>query len=203
MNKYIAFDLDGTLIDIKARDYAIYCDILYSLNCKPLDLNEYWEKRRNQTNIFEILNQSNVPLGFHNKFLLNRQILMEKLQYLKLDTLFDDTISQITRFKANYKLAIVTRRENEQNTFKQLAWLGLDKLVDVIIVTGDDKTIGYKKLGAIRGIVGDTENDFFASKSLNSEFIGITTGIRNRERLDSYGIENIIDSLSQLDDYIK
>ena len=39
--KTVAFDLDGTLIDVSERDYRIYSDILLKLGYNPIVKKEY------------------------------------------------------------------------------------------------------------------------------------------------------------------
>ena len=42
----IAFDFDGTIIDISRRDYAVYHDLMQDLSGSALPFGIYWPMRR-------------------------------------------------------------------------------------------------------------------------------------------------------------
>lgn len=198
----IAFDLDGTLIDISERDYRIYADLLLSMGYAPISKDVYWPLRRDVTDIHKILAMS----GCENKedidsFLKQRSEKMEEMEYLRLDTLFEDTIPILTTLAKDYKLVVLTRRHNVQNTISQIRELGLDKLAEPIIVEGDKKEI-MKAIENMQLFVGDTENDIVPANEIGVKSIAVTTGIRNEKRLSIMNPSIIINSLSTITKYI-
>ena len=72
-NNSIAFDLDGTLIDVSLRDYKIYTDIVRSLNGMPMKYDMYWPLRKNKTDIFYILEQSGIFNDMETKYFLKKR----------------------------------------------------------------------------------------------------------------------------------
>ena len=107
--KTIAFDLDGTLIDISERDFRIYADILTELGYKPIEKKQYWPLRREKTDIHSILALSACTADKDVAYFLNsRAKRMEESSYLSLDTLFDDVLPAFSKLKENRKMSTFT-----------------------------------------------------------------------------------------------
>ena len=199
MRRAIAFDLDGTLLDIKLRDYAIYSDLLLQYGYLPLEREKYWNLRRSRYNIFSLLAMSNfVEESLASDFLRKRQEMMEQLHYLEYDQLFPDVKVVLTGLKRNYSIYLVTTRFNVANTEWQLKNIGLNEILDEVCIAGKDKYYTYGKIDNLDFVVGDTENDIYAAQKLQVKAIGVTTGIRNRSFLQELHPNHIIDKLTEL-----
>lgn len=195
----VAFDLDGTLISVKERDYKIYSDVLTELGYRPIEEGYYWSLRCCKYNIIQLLRLSGLSSSQQiDNFLSQREERMEQPKYLALDTLQLNVFSVIEDLTKHYRCVIVTIRHNQANTKKQLEDLGLNKLFDGVFIAKENKKDTFKRIGDLAAIVGDTENDIFPAKEMGVKCIGVTTGIRNKSLLQLMQPNAIIDNLVEL-----
>ena len=200
-NNSIAFDLDGTLIDVSLRDYKIYTDIVRSLNGMPMKYDMYWPLRKNKTDIFYILEQSGIFNDMETKyFLKKRKELMENSDYLKLDVLIPGVATSLEKLAKSYDIYIVTVRHNKENTIEQIHQLGLDKYK--LYIVNDGKGEYLKKIPNLCVVVGDTENDILPAKELGIQSVAVLSGIRNKTQLEVMNPNYIIESVSKFDHII-
>lgn len=198
MRMSLAFDLDGTLIDISLRDYNVYKDILSEFGYNYLAFENYWPLRKERTNIYDILSFSGLNKEECDNFIGKRNQLIEHDKYLKYDKVLGSTINILNLLKNKYDLYIVTKRQNQEDTFSQIKYLGLESFFKDILVSSNSKVSEYGKINDLELIVGDTENDLLAAMKLNVRFIGVTTGIRSKKKLSELGADVIVDDLNQL-----
>jgi phosphoglycolate phosphatase-like HAD superfamily hydrolase len=203
-NDAIAVDLDGTLIDVAARDYAVYKTILHENAYSCLSFDAYWAQRRSRTNIFRILEQTDVPENFFQLFISRREQDMESKSYLRLDKLFPYTINTLEYLKKKYNCYLVTRRQNAENTLWQLSKLGLDVAFDKsnIFIVNDSKKEVFSKIPKLMAVIGDTENDIIPAKELNKMVIAVCSGIRNEEYLNSLKLSYVIPDIKSIKDIL-
>lgn len=194
----IAFDLDGTLIDVSERDFRIYSDILLKMGYSPISKKEYWPLRRDVTDIHYILSLSGlVSEEDVSSFLKERKALMEEWSYLSIDQPFEDVTSTLTELSKQCNLIILTKRYNTEGTERQVAELGFNKYAELTIVT-ENKEGAMSKIDNLVAMVGDTENDIVPANNIGIKSIAVTTGIRNAEKLSSYNPSIIVNSLSEV-----
>ena len=58
MKKTIFFDLDGPLIDVSNKYYAVYSYILAKYGFKTLPMSLYWQMKKEKRSIGEILSDT-------------------------------------------------------------------------------------------------------------------------------------------------
>ncbi len=197
MNRAIAFDLDGTLIDVSLRDYKIYADIVTQLGGKPLVYSFYWSLRQAKTDIHQILADSGVTNSdYVSSFLSKRKALMESSEYLSLDSLFPSTSEVLNKLSETFDIHILTIRHNKQNTEDQLRAFGFDRFKYHIVEGNKEEQM--RLIPNLCFMVGDTENDILPANILNVKSIAVTTGIRNKELLLEMNPSYIVDTLSEI-----
>ena len=193
----IAFDLDGTLIDVSIRDYQIYVDIINELGGAPIDYATYWPMRKERTDIHHILELSKIVKDDDvRKFLHERKARMEDIHYLELDSILNNVIPTLDFLSSKYNICIITIRHNRENTISQLKRLELDKYR--VYIVEKEKTETLTAIPNIIAMVGDTENDINPSKNLGIKSIAVTTGIRSKRLLSEMNPDFIIDNLDEL-----
>lgn len=198
----IAFDLDGTLIDVSERDYRIYSDILLKMGYNPISKKEYWPLRRDITDIHYILSLSDmVNEEDVTTFLKERKALMEDWSYLSIDHPFEDVITTLAELSKRFNLIILTKRYNSEGTKRQVTELGFTEYAELTIVT-ESKEGAMSKIGNLVAMIGDTENDIVPANNIGIKSIAVTTGIRNAEKLSTYAPSIIVNSLSEVIQYL-
>lgn len=196
--KTVAFDLDGTLIDVSERDYRIYSDILLKLGYDPITKKEYWPLRRDITDIHHILSLSGLVSDEDVSFFLKeRKALMEEWSYLSIDQPFEDVITTFAELSKRFNLIILTKRYNSEDTERQVTELGFAKYAELTIVT-ESKEEAMSKIDNLVAMVGDTENDIVSANNIGIKSIAVTTGIRNAEKLSTFNPAIIVNSLSEV-----
>ena len=112
MHKYsIAFDFDGTIINVAHRDYAIYCKLVSDLSGLTLPFERYWSMRRARTDIHLILSQSGISeKNDVNTFLQQRAEMIEDEKYLALDTVIPGVKEAIMLNRTLFSPYLVTTR---------------------------------------------------------------------------------------------
>lgn len=178
----VAFDFDGTIIDISRRDYAIYSDLIVDLSGTALPFRVYWPMRRARTDIHSILAQSGIIDKCRvEEFLQKRSCLMEAEKYLALDTLIPNVVKIIKYNRSLFAPYLVTTRQEASMLFWQIDRLNLKSLFIDIIIADKDKTKSYAKIRDLKLIIGDTENDIIAANNLGIDSVAVLSGIRDAE----------------------
>lgn len=178
----IAFDFDGTIIDISRRDYAVYRDLVQDLSGSILPFEIYWPLRRKRTDINLILAKSGVTDTERiNIFLQKRASLIEDVKYLVLDTVLPRVVNTLKLNSSWITPYLVTTRYNENNLRWQLEGLGLNIVFEDIIIAEKDKTKFYSGVNNLSLIVGDTEKDIDAANTLGIKSVAVLSGIRDAD----------------------
>lgn len=178
----IAFDFDGTIIDISRRDYAVYRDLVQDLSGSILPFEIYWPLRRKRTDINLILAKSGVTDTERiNIFLQQRASLIEDVKYLVLDTVLPRVVNTLKLNSSWITPYLVTTRYNENNLRWQLEGLGLNIVFEDIIIAEKDKTKFYSGVNNLSLIVGDTEKDIDAANTLGIKSVAVLSGMRDAD----------------------
>lgn len=198
---YIFLDFDGPILDGKFKHYNCYKDIIVKDGGIPIDINQYWDMKRNKVSRDVLLRQSNYQ-GSYQSFLEQWVASIEKKHYLEQDVLKPNIHAALSSWlKLTKKIILVTMRNNRDTLLWQLSHLDLRIFFDEIISCPHSLTQADVKYHAIKHfdfktavMIGDTEEDTNTARKLNINSIAITNGLREKKYLDAdYYYEEIFD----------
>ena len=118
------WDLDGPILDVSKKYYAVYNDILLEHKEKPLSKKKYWDLKRSKVSIEELLITTNSQkiIRKFNKSWIEK---IETKNYQKFDQLQRGIIDVLNRCAEKHELVIVTLRRNRKRLLAQLKDLGI------------------------------------------------------------------------------
>ena len=196
----IFLDLDGTILDAKYRYYKIYTDMLSQTSFNMLDISTYWDMKRNRIPEEEIASKT-TSLLFAKYYAKKRIDLIESMDYLILDVVFDGVYDVLNKWSFDHDLYLVTLRRNKTNLYRQLSFFDLHKYFRCVYNAGEfqikkENLIKHEILDQSKcAIIGDTEVDIEAGKVLSIKTIAVTSGIRNKYLLEREFPDVLVDSL--------
>ncbi|MEW6606251.1 MAG: HAD hydrolase-like protein [bacterium] len=203
----IYIDLDGPILDVSEKYYAVYRYILGKTAPNILSKDAYWEMKKNRVPSEEIFKESGVELS--QEISLHRwKQLIETPEFLKYDIMWPWVPDVLKTLYNNYSLILITLRNSYENLIDELRDFEILDFFKTILTEKDNGGSLYTKKRLLENypefipvssiIVGDTEVDILAGKELNIKTIAVLSGIRNRELLESLCPDFIIDNISSL-----
>lgn len=210
-------DFDGPIMDVSERYFQVYQHCL-SVVKEPeqsvtvLSKAEFWNLKRAQVPERQIGCLSGLHTDQARQFATLRRERVHSLPFLKYDRLIPGAVQALERMQAmNCHLVVATMRR-AQTLNLVLAQHRLEHFFppEVRYCIPDDhvkdndtiektrlvtKAIG--ELSAANGawMIGDTEADITAARAHGVPIVAVLSGIRDRERLASYGPDFIVDNL--------
>jgi phosphoglycolate phosphatase len=211
--KQIFLDLDGPLLDGKERHYHCYRSILEKCGFKPIGIDEYWEKKRAMVNRRDLLNMSGAE-EIYDDFLAAWLTMIESPDMLILDKVQEGAVDCLRAWKEQgIELTLVTMRKNKQALAGQLHSTGLRQFFDAVLAC-DHADGGVGKADAVRAfsqgkvnkggtlLIGDTEVDWEAAKSLECGVVLLSNGLRNEAYLRALQGAVVKPSIASLKDSV-
>lgn len=200
------FDLDGPLLDGKQRHYQCYKQILKELNCEALNLDEYWQMKRERRNRHEQLAATGAQ-AHYEEFLRRWLERIEAKEYLALDILQPDAVTVLTLLQQQKKcLILATLRHNTQHLYEQLDKLNIRNFFQHIVAVNSQNSAD--KAGAVQAIlqgqnaatlwIGDTEVDSQSANKLGFPVALVANGLRTREYLADLSPQYSGDNLTEV-----
>jgi len=206
----VYIDLDGTILDISEKYYRIYYENITLFGRKPLPKDEYWKLKRNGEKEEQIVMKSGISIDrtiCYNDLFSEK---IEKMEYLNYDKVFSGAAQTLKtlREKGN-KVILVTLRKLPINLHKELKFLSLDPLFNEILIGSHrEKKLWIHKAKLIKNsacfsqrkslIVGDTEVDILAGKTLGIKTVVVLNGMRNRALLLAKKPDYVIENINEL-----
>ena len=203
----IFFDLDGTLLDSRARLFRLFCDLTKQSIFK---FDEYWNLKKAKIDHRQILskylNYSEDQIFF---FEIEWQKYIESDEYLKFDKVFPYTENVLSNLKnRGVILHLITARQNKQALNKQLSQLQISEYFTNIFVTESIKSKAQLileskvKLSMNDLFVGDTGIDINTAKLINIKSIAVLSGFRNKSILEQYNPDYIENDIKTIFNYL-
>lgn len=206
----IIFDLDGTLVNPFERQYQIHLLLSKKYNLYPLPYREYVNTKRKL--MPELFYAKNMQALIKNKYLKERELLLENFTLLKLDKIYPHAEATLSMLKSKHTLFLVTVRRRRDTLMQQLKFLGLSKYFSKIV--SPPLSLLNKKPEELKQllldsllkkhtkdkfiIIGDTEADILAGKKSNMQTIAVCNGLRTEKYLKSFSPDYIIESIKDV-----
>jgi phosphoglycolate phosphatase len=196
-------DLDGTLIDIRNRDYRAYVHALAQIGEEPIAPDVFWNARRQGRRIVDFVSEA-APAKDREIVLGAFVERVESDELLETDPLFDDSLSFLTTARAaGWRIVVCTLRRRPEAAERQVDRLGLrDLSTDMCVLAHGEE--GPKAATLMRYapsptvMVGDTESDIASARRAGVPVYAVTTGVRGRAFLENHEPDVIADSLTEL-----
>lgn len=198
-------DLDGTLLDVRERLYAVHGEALRQLHKSPfLSLEKYLSLKRKKAPEAKILQPLALAPPELEQYRTFRLELLEQPLYLKKDTLFPWSKDILQQLHQKCSLILVTKRRFPERLRLQLRQLEIEGLFQAILV-------GNSKADLLRQhhrqepldlkqtyLIGDTEEEIMAGKEVGLKTIAVLSGLRERALLEPFHPDAIMETLAEL-----
>lgn len=193
-------DLDGTMLDVTARHYAVYVEVLAmpDLRGLPIPEKEYWSHRRRNKPWQELLEMSRLFPTKHKLFAERFDARLESPEMLALDVLRTGVETTLGKLYTKTPIILVTQRRERDALEQQLAALRVDRYFANVLCGAPPKgrrvdpdarwkhkaslvRERYRLLPTEAVYLGDTETDVKAARSLHFEVFLVEGGHRTKE----------------------
>jgi len=204
----IYFDLDGTLLRVRARHIKAHQEAALACGGQPLSEGHYWDCVRHGLGSEKIVLLTEPPLDLE-RYNAERKKRLEAPDFLALDTLAEEAGAVLPGLAgAGFELVLTTLRRDSETLNAQLNRLGLNPFFKRVLCRGQAEGTWTVKRDLIAAdldehhgpavMVGDTEGDILAARANHLSCLCLTTGSRHASLLALYGPSRLIQSLDEL-----
>lgn len=200
------WDLDGPLLDVRARYHGVYALIAAELGIPPLGPVEYWSAKRRRSPLEQLFPGIEDEARLRSYYLERWLARIEAPEWLSRDVLVLGALECLDRLAASHRLYLVTLRRDPAALAEQLEQLRLRPyFAGVFSGWAPDEAARLKAgwidqvaSGPASWIIGDTEVDMEAARLSNIGAVGVSFGIREPDDLIRAGAAEIVDDLCRL-----
>jgi phosphoglycolate phosphatase-like HAD superfamily hydrolase len=205
----IYFDLDGTLLDVRRKYFALHSHLAEELGFPAGSQEDFWRMKRSRAPAAELLlGQKSLASRYESLWL----DLIESSEYTRLDTLLPGALDVLSELGGSARLALVTLRRDPAVLWQQLAGLRLAPMFAEVLVSGEHPGTDRSKPDLIQHsrwkdrrdslFVGDTDDDAAAAASLGIPFVAVNSGLREAASLEDRAAATI-ESIADLPEILK
>ena len=200
----IFFDLDGTLINSQQRLYNLFIELCPE--CK-MSYEEYWKIKRGRISQKEFLEKYfHYPIERYKTFHKLWLERIEEAERLRQDFPEKGMFDVLKELSKKHLLYIVTNRQSEELTLKELNDLNIRHFFCGVLVTEQKKTKSQMikenvKYSSKDFVIGDTGEDIKTAKELGLNSVAVTWGILSEDILKEYKPDKIVREVSEIGSY--
>lgn len=189
------FDLDGPLLDVRARYWRLHRDLMSATGLPALPPRRYWARKRARVSEKAILTELRAQAGLA-QYSRRRQELIESPQYLAYDRAWPWARPVLRRLSRRHALVLVTARTRRDQLVAQLEALRLENFFAEVLSEPAGTCVDQQKAALIADslarhgespaghwVIGDTEADIGAGRLLGLPTVAVLSGIRNQRYL--------------------
>jgi phosphoglycolate phosphatase-like HAD superfamily hydrolase len=198
----LIFDLDGTLLDVRRRHYAVYSHVLRELGQPPLPEAEYWRRRRDGEGTLAVV--GDLPGDIVSRFQAAWLDRIESRHYLALDRPYADVRGVLMELCRDHRLVLVTLRRDAAALSWQLWESRLTPFFKEVvspsyyIPTRKSELLPYWYPIGEAWVIGDSEADLELASDLGAKCICLSEGVRSADFLRERGATVIASSVREL-----
>jgi phosphoglycolate phosphatase-like HAD superfamily hydrolase len=198
-------DLDGPLLDVSARYYRAYRQIIARRGGRPIFPIRYWRLKRKKMPIADLLALSAIALS-QAEFRRQWLGLIERKELLCADRIWPGAKAILAALGKRYCLVLVSLRHSRSNLIWQLKRLGLGGYFFRVLSAAPEVNSWRVKCRLIKGtvgagagsyLIGDSEVDVLAGKALGLPVVAVHCGVRDKAFLAKLRPEYLASSLRQ------
>lgn len=203
----IFLDLDGPILDTRARNYAVHRALVEEQGRKVgLSPERFWTWKQAGRSSAQILARTGGGVDVE-QFKRRWMVEIESPKWLRLDRLQPGVRETLGAWFPRWPLVLVTLRQDREALEAQLARLGLKRFFRAVLSeTPVGRPGAETKQRLISGspfhgrgvMIGDTEVDILAGRGLGLVTVGVWNGIRSRRRLAAEQPDVLVDGLAAL-----
>ncbi len=200
--RVLLLDLDGPVLDVRARYFAAHQRAAAGLSSRMLDLPMYWDAKRRRASVAEILGVGD-DRPCVAEYRLRWREAIEAPDLLALDTLQPSAAEALGRLVVFPQRVLVSMRSWAAGlwaTLHRLAVTTFFTRVEVVPHAVGSKLEAFRACGtparpADTVVIGDTEVDLDAAQRLHFPAIGVSEGIRTAEWLRAFSPAAVVPDL--------
>lgn len=195
--RWVAFDLDGTLIDARRRQVEVTASLLAAHGAAPLHRARFWRLKRTGATTDSALTRLGYDALVAGAVAAAWPEQMESDAWLAGDRALPGVRRVLARLRAEDRaIAVLTARRRAAGAQRSLEAAELSTLVDELTVVAPAQASSAKArqlraLGAA-WFIGDTDSDGAAARGAGVAFAAVSTGQRSPGYLRQRGYAPLV-----------